>query len=137
MCGIWFSLGFVPDRAHIDKVAHRGPDGPGWQRFRVSVRGPVALGHRRLSIIDLWTRRLQPMAYADGRYWLTFNGEIYNYLELRDELPRRAMLRHPIRHRGAAAGLRAMGRGGARAAASACSPSSCGTPKETAGVRRP
>ena len=38
MCGIWFSLGFPPDRAHIDKVAHRGPDGSGWRVFE-SVRG--------------------------------------------------------------------------------------------------
>jgi hypothetical protein len=52
MCGIWFSLGFSPDRAHIDKVSHRGPDGSGWREFG-SAAGPVALGHRRSSIIDL------------------------------------------------------------------------------------
>ena len=85
MCGIWFSLAFPPDRAHIDKVAHRGPDGAGWRVFE-SRAGPVALGHRRLSIIDLSDAASQPMEYADGRYWITFNGEIYNYLELRDEL---------------------------------------------------
>ncbi|MGA9948214.1 MAG: asparagine synthase (glutamine-hydrolyzing) [Xanthobacteraceae bacterium] len=85
MCGIWFSLGFPPDRAHVDKVAHRGPDGTGWQVFESSV-GSVALGHRRLSIIDLSDAASQPMSYADGRYWISFNGEIYNYLELRDEL---------------------------------------------------
>ncbi|MFZ0606584.1 MAG: asparagine synthase (glutamine-hydrolyzing) [Xanthobacteraceae bacterium] len=85
MCGIWFSLGYPPDRAHLDKVSHRGPDGSGWREFD-SVAGPVALGHRRLSIIDLSNAAAQPMAYADGRYWITFNGEIYNYLELRDEL---------------------------------------------------
>src|SRR5262249_5574746 len=50
------------------------------------VAGPVALGHRRLSIIDLSDAAAQPMAYADDRYWVTYNGEIYNYLELRDEL---------------------------------------------------
>jgi len=85
MCGIWFSVGFPPDRAHIEKVAHRGPDGAGWQVFEGSA-GPVALGHRRLSIIDLSEAASQPMGYADGRYWITFNGEIYNYLELRNEL---------------------------------------------------
>jgi asparagine synthase (glutamine-hydrolysing) len=85
MCGIWFSSGFPPDRAHIDKVAHRGPDGSGWRVFESSA-GPVALGHRRLSIIDLSDAASQPMEYADGRYWVTYNGEIYNYLELRDEL---------------------------------------------------
>jgi len=85
MCGIWFSLGFPPDRAHLDRVAHRGPDAAGWQVFQ-SNAGPVALGHRRLSIIDLSDAASQPMEYADGRYWITYNGEIYNYLELRDEL---------------------------------------------------
>ena len=51
-----------------------------------SNAGPIALGHRRLSIIDFSDAASQPMGYADGRYWITFNGEIYNYLELRDEL---------------------------------------------------
>ncbi|HEX3861630.1 MAG TPA: asparagine synthase (glutamine-hydrolyzing) [Stellaceae bacterium] len=85
MCGIWFSLGFAPDPAYIDIVAHRGPDGRGWQVFD-SHAGPVALGHRRLSIIDLSDAGAQPMSYADGRYWIVYNGEIYNYLELRAEL---------------------------------------------------
>ena len=85
MCGIWFSLGFAPDPAHIDAVAHRGPDGSGWLVFN-SARGPAALGHRRLSIIDLSDAAQQPMSYADGRYWVVYNGEIYNYLELREEL---------------------------------------------------
>jgi asparagine synthase (glutamine-hydrolysing) len=85
MCGIWFSLGFPPHRRHLDAVAHRGPDGAGWQVF-ASRHGPVALGHRRLSIIDLSQAAAQPMSYADGRYWITYNGEIYNYLELREEL---------------------------------------------------
>jgi asparagine synthase (glutamine-hydrolysing) len=78
-------LGYPPDRAHIDKVAHRGPDGSGWQVFE-SNAGPIAVGHRRLSIIDLSDAGSQPMGYADGRYWVTYNGEIYNYRELRDEL---------------------------------------------------
>jgi asparagine synthetase B (glutamine-hydrolysing) len=52
VCGIWFSLGFAPDPARIDVVTHRGPDGSGWKVFE-SAAGPVALGHRRLSIIDL------------------------------------------------------------------------------------
>ena len=85
MCGIWFSLGFAPDPARIDVVTHRGPDGSGWKVFE-SAAGPVALGHRRLSIIDLSDAALQPMAYADDRYWIVYNGEIYNYLELRNEL---------------------------------------------------
>jgi asparagine synthase (glutamine-hydrolysing) len=93
MCGIWFSLGLRPDPAHLDTVAHRGPDGRGWREFD-SIAGPVGLGHRRLSIIDLSEAAAQPMAYGDGRYWIVYNGEIYNYLELRKEL---AAAGHPFR----------------------------------------
>jgi len=85
VCGIWFSLGYLPDPACIDLVAHRGPDDRGWRVFD-SAAGPVALGHRRLSIIDLSAAAAQPMSYGHGRYWIVYNGEIYNYLELRDEL---------------------------------------------------
>src|SRR5258708_25008160 len=88
MCGLYVSIGFPPNPRHLDIVAHRGPDGRGWRTFE-SVAGPVALGHRRLSIIDLDERAAQPMSSADGRYWLTFNGEIYNFLELRAELAAR------------------------------------------------
>jgi asparagine synthase (glutamine-hydrolysing) len=85
VCGIYLSIGFRPDPAHIDVVSHRGPDGRGWRVFE-GPAGPVALGHRRLAIIDLDDRALQPMPTPDGRYWLIFNGEIYNYVELREEL---------------------------------------------------
>ncbi|MHC2252464.1 asparagine synthase (glutamine-hydrolyzing) [Bradyrhizobium embrapense] len=85
MCGIFASLGFPPDRANIDIVSHRGPDGSGWKVFETS-RGSLALGHRRLAIIDLTEAGHQPMGYADGRYWMVYNGEIYNYLELKSEL---------------------------------------------------
>jgi asparagine synthase (glutamine-hydrolysing) len=88
MCGIFASVGFRPDARHIDIVSHRGPDGRGWREFQ-SAAGPVALGHRRLSIIDLDERAAQPMSSCDERFWITFNGEIYNYVELRDELERR------------------------------------------------
>ncbi|HVH77421.1 MAG TPA: asparagine synthetase B, partial [Stellaceae bacterium] len=67
MCGIWFSVGFSPDPARIDIVAHRGPDGRGWAVFD-SPLGPLALGHRRLSIIDLSDAAAQPMSYGEGRY---------------------------------------------------------------------
>jgi len=61
-------------------LAHRGPDGNGYH-----TDGPVALGHRRLAIIDL-AGGAQPISNEDGTVWVTFNGEIYNYQELRTEL---------------------------------------------------
>lgn len=85
MCGLYASVGFDPDPRYLDLVSHRGPDGRGWRVFYTSA-GPVALGHRRLSILDLDARSAQPMATVDERYWLTFNGEIYNFVELRSEL---------------------------------------------------
>lgn len=85
MCGLFASVGFEPDPLRIDIVAHRGPDGRGWEVYP-SPAGPVALGHRRLAIIDVSDAGLQPMADASGRYQLVFNGEIYNYLELREEM---------------------------------------------------
>ncbi len=85
MCGIWVSIGLTPDQRYLDIIAHRGPDGQGFNVFD-SESGPITLGHRRLAIIDTSTTSLQPMQYADGRYWLVFNGEIYNYREIRAEL---------------------------------------------------
>ena len=65
-----------------DALAHRGPDGEGhW----INLAGIVGLGHRRLSIIDLSDAGHQPMHYLD-RYSIIHNGEIYNYIELKDEL---------------------------------------------------
>ena len=87
MCGIAGVLRF--DSRGVDReqparmiatLLHRGPDGSGVYR-----KGPVALAHARLSIIDL-TGGTQPMCTGDGMLWITFNGEIFNYLELRQEL---------------------------------------------------
>lgn len=64
-----------------DTIIHRGPDGEGFY-----VDGPIGLGHRRLAIIDLTSKAHQPMNSSDGRYIITYNGEIYNFKELRDEL---------------------------------------------------
>ena len=88
MCGIWFSVGFPADPKHIDIVEHRGPDGRGFEVLD-SAFGPIALGHRRLSIIDLSGAAAQPMAYRGGRYQIVYNGEIYNYIALRRELQER------------------------------------------------
>lgn len=69
-------------RKMTDVIAHRGPDGDGcW----ISPNGDVGLGHRRLSIIDLSHEADQPMHYL-GRYTIVFNGEIYNYIELKSVL---------------------------------------------------
>lgn len=65
----------------LTSLAHRGPDGTGCETLPGAV-----LGHRRLSIIDLSNSAAQPMTESSGRYWLTYNGEIYNYVELRTEL---------------------------------------------------
>jgi len=66
-----------------DAISHRGPDGEGqW----VSESGVVGFGHRRLSIIDLSEAGAQPMQFKNSRYTITFNGEIYNYTELKEQL---------------------------------------------------
>ena len=66
-----------------DTMVHRGPDGAGvW----VLKNGRVGLGHRRLSIIDLSDAAAQPMCNKDGTLWISFNGEIYNHVEIRTEL---------------------------------------------------
>ena len=62
-------------------LAHRGPDNEG-----LFFDGALGIGHRRLSILDLSERGHQPMTTPDGRYTISYNGEIYNYLELRNEL---------------------------------------------------
>ncbi|MBI5260654.1 MAG: asparagine synthase (glutamine-hydrolyzing) [Bradyrhizobium sp.] len=86
MCGVAGFLGPWSDRlldAMLDEINHRGPDGRAIWRDR---EANFAVGHTRLSIIDLSTAANQPMHTADGRYVLSFNGEIYNFKELRGEL---------------------------------------------------
>ena len=110
MCGIYGiasrdAISIEKIVASNDRLSHRGPDGAGlvcfgeqipgerppgydvWQARRVASDFRVALAHRRLAIIDLATGQ-QPMANADANVWITFNGEIYNYKELRQELER-------------------------------------------------
>ncbi len=110
MCGIFGS--FTPGRPldpelcrrQTDSLAHRGPDGAGylWASSRSGevflnsepdspkLPGPNGwdyfLGHRRLAVLDLSPQAAQPMSDPCGRYWIVFNGEIYNFLELRREL---------------------------------------------------
>ncbi|MHB8469206.1 MAG: asparagine synthase (glutamine-hydrolyzing) [Gaiellaceae bacterium] len=89
MCGICGFVGRDDEelvRRMTRTMAHRGPDGEGIRVLRGSDGPPVALGHRRLSIIDPTPRGAQPMAYADGRYWITYNGELYNFRALRAQL---------------------------------------------------
>jgi asparagine synthase (glutamine-hydrolysing) len=89
MCGIaglFRPRGIAPeDAAVVNRVmaaqVHRGPDGEG-----LYCGNRAVLGHRRLSILDLSDAGRQPMSNEDGFVWVVFNGEIYNYIELRDDL---------------------------------------------------
>lgn len=93
MCGIFgWVLGAAKRQDHetlvslTDLMSHRGPDGSGyWLHETSDARFQIGFGHRRLSIIDI-SGGAQPMSSYDGRFILTFNGEIYNYIELRQEL---------------------------------------------------
>ncbi len=86
MCGI---AGIVashyplPIERMTSRLHHRGPDDGGVRHF---PEASLALGHRRLSIIDLSPRGRQPMSNEDGNVWISFNGEIFNYLELKKNL---------------------------------------------------
>lgn len=93
MCGIAGIIQFEPEigrdelykclKSMADKISHRGPDGEGvW----VNDEASAGFSHRRLSIIDLSAAGAQPMWSNDKRYCITFNGEIYNYLEIKNEL---------------------------------------------------
>jgi asparagine synthase (glutamine-hydrolysing) len=92
MCGI--AGVYALDKSGVDldglrrmtsAIRHRGPDGEGhW----VNAAGDLGLGHRRLAVVDLSELGAQPMHYA-GRYTVTLNGEVYNYIEIREELSKR------------------------------------------------
>ena len=90
MCGIagiidlkGQAIGMVDIMRFTDSMAHRGPDGSGYDLLNHQT---VALGHRRLSILDLSDSAKQPMSYAHKRYWMTYNGEVYNFNEIKHEL---------------------------------------------------
>ena len=89
MCGI---VGYISTTVFFSKeqlreavscIKHRGPDAEG---FYFSPDGKIGLGHRRLSILDLSPAANQPMFSANGRYCIVFNGEVYNFMELKDQL---------------------------------------------------
>ena len=89
MCGI---VGYISTtdffskeqlREAVSCIKHRGPDAEG---FYFSPDGKIGLGHRRLSILDLSTAANQPMFSANGRYCIVFNGEVYNFMELKEQL---------------------------------------------------
>ena len=89
MCGIAGCVvwpGEAPSAQLIERMVgalgHRGPDGRG-----VEIVGSVGLGHTRLAIVHPGPAGDQPMVHPDGRWWLTFNGEIFNHLALREQLP--------------------------------------------------
>jgi len=95
MCGIVGVLSFTNSSFRVsepyltrmrDVMAHRGPDGAG---IFFSPDRRLGLGFRRLAIIDLSERAMQPMSNEDGTLWVVFNGEIYNHAEIRAELERR------------------------------------------------
>src|SRR5437879_4855129 len=91
MCGIAGMLGqqVGAENAPLRSLAHRGPDDSGWVAHQPhGTHGPShsLLLHRRLSILDLTKAGHQPMPSADRMHTIVYNGEIYNYRELRDEL---------------------------------------------------
>ena len=95
MCGI---SGIVFKKNNVDNnkiismneiLSHRGPDHSGYLRHK-----NLLLGHTRLSIIDLSSKGTLPMS-NDGRFWIIYNGEIYNYLDLKEELIQKCF--HPRR----------------------------------------
>lgn len=94
MCGIGGCVASagVPDRGALAQMAaalgHRGPDDSG-----IEVIGPVGLVHTRLSIVDPSPAGHEPMRHQGGRWWLTYNGEVFNHAELREQLP-------PVTYRG-------------------------------------
>lgn len=87
MCGIFGYIGYIDKnlaKKCTNTLAHRGPDG-----FGLHHTDNFCFGHRRLAILDLSEKGKQPMSYANDRYWITYNGEIYNFLEIKNELTKK------------------------------------------------
>src|SRR5262245_19732955 len=90
MCGVAGIFHYDDDRQAVDRhalvrmtrrMSHRGPDDEG-----VRIEGPLGLGHRRLSIVDLTPSGRQPMATADEAFSISYNGELYNHADFRSHL---------------------------------------------------
>lgn len=95
MCGIAGIYNYADPARPVDRnlllamtrsIAHRGPDAEG-----IHIEGPIGLGHRRLSIVDLSETGAQPMPSSDRKSWLIYNGEFYNHLEFRQRLQSRGI----------------------------------------------
>jgi asparagine synthase (glutamine-hydrolysing) len=91
MCGICGKINFNQRpiengllRGMISTLVHRGPDDEG-----IYTKENIGLGHKRLSIIDLSPKGHQPMSYANGRYWIVYNGEMYNFKDERELLEKK------------------------------------------------
>ncbi len=88
ICGVLHFDGHPPSMevlsAMTDSLRHRGPDGEG-----IYIEGSIGLGHRRLAIIDLSEAGKQPMSNEDHSVWITYNGELYNFFDIRKELEER------------------------------------------------
>jgi asparagine synthase (glutamine-hydrolysing) len=87
IAGIWHLNQDILTKSKLikftDSLKHRGPDGSG---YFIDSLANLGLGHRRLSILDLSESGKQPMSFANERYWIIYNGEVFNFIELRDEL---------------------------------------------------
>ena len=89
MCGITGMVGHADPRTVLGMtrlLAHRGPDGEG---VHCPPGEPFGFGHRRLAILDLSPAGAQPMSTPDGRFWATYNGEVFNFRDIRAELESR------------------------------------------------
>ena len=90
IAGIWHlnckELEFSKLKHFTDALSHRGPDSGDYRLFD---KGTLGLGHRRLSILDLSASGCQPMDYLNKRYTIVYNGEVFNFVEIRNELKRK------------------------------------------------
>ena len=86
MCGLIGTIGFKDNyKLNLNTIRHRGPDSMGkWNSLDNEF--PVSLGHTRLAILDLTEAGNQPLLTEDNRFVFVYNGEIYNFIELRSEL---------------------------------------------------